>query len=368
MMLKTAYSTKESLGEAVADLKAQFSGFAPRAILFFASPFYDPSGISKSMKEAFKGSDIFGCTTSGEIVSGRMLKKSVVAMAFDSEVIKDIRIEVVESIKQENQVKAAFNSFEAHFKEKMAKMDFKKYVGIILVDGLSGSEEKLMETIGDLSNITFIGGSAGDDLKFKMTHVFANDKAYTNAAVLALIKPGVEFDIIKTQSFCPLGKKMVATKVNAPAREVIEFDNRPAAQVYAESVGTTVQDAPNHFMHNPIGLMVGEEPYVRSPQQVKDGSVVFYCNVLEGMELSLLESRDIVIDTKKALKDKIKEIGNISGIINFHCILRTLELEQKKQTEAYGEIFKDIPTIGFSTYGEEYLGHINQTSTMLVFK
>jgi len=96
--------------------------------------------------------------------------------------------------------------------------------------------------------------------------------------------------------------------------------------------------------------------------------MVFYCNVLEGMELSLLNSTDIVKDTKKAIDDKKKELGNISAIINFHCILRTLELENKGITEAYGKLFTDIPTIGFSTYGEEYIGHINQTSTMLVFK
>ncbi len=60
--------------------------------------------------------------------------------------------------------------------------------------------------------------------------------------------------------------------------------------------------------------------------------------------------------------------GRISAIINFHCILRTLELEQKNLTEEYGRIFSGIPTIGFSTYGEEFIGHINQTSTMLVFQ
>lgn len=86
------------------------------------------------------------------------------------------------------------------------------------------------------------------------------------------------------------------------------------------------------------------------------------------MEYSVLESKDIVKETEAALNAKKEELGNISGIINFNCILRTLELEAKNQTDAYGALFSDIPTIGFSTYGEEYIGHINQTATMLLFK
>jgi hypothetical protein len=55
-------------------------------------------------------------------------------------------------------------------------------------------------------------------------------------------------------------------------------------------------------------------------------------------------------------------------LINFNCILRTLELKAKNEEDSYGKIFSDIPTIGFRTYGEEYIGHINQTSVMLVLK
>ena len=122
------------------------------------------------------------------------------------------------------------------------------------------------------------------------------------------------------------------------------------------------------MMADPFRIMIGAEPYVRSPQQSQGKSMVFYCNIKQGMELHILESKNIVKDTSEVIQLKKKNLGNISGLINFHCILRTLELEHHGQMDDYGRIFADIPTIGFSTYGEAYLGHVNQTSTMLLFK
>jgi hypothetical protein len=121
-------------------------------------------------------------------------------------------------------------------------------------------------------------------------------------------------------------------------------------------------------MHNPVGILFEGDPFVRSPQQIKGDSMLFYCGVKEGIELTLLESTDIISDTKNALEKTRSELGSISGIINFNCILRTLELREKGITAAYGELFTDYPTIGFSTYGEQFIGHMNQTATMLVFR
>ena len=204
--------------------------------------------------------------------------------------------------------------------------------GIILCDGLSGMEESIMEKIGDLTDVIFVGASAGDDMKFKETFVYAGGKAYTNAALLLMIKPTVEFSFIKTQSFKKLDQTLTATKVDEAARVVQEFNGKPAVQAYAEALSIGSEEAGNRFMHNPVGLMLDDEPYVRSPQQISDGSIVFYCKVKEGMELSLLESGNIIDDTEKAIEEKVAELGRLSGIINFHCILRTLELEQKGQT------------------------------------
>lgn len=368
MGIRTAYSTKESIDDIVSEIKGQFNGSDVKMVIYFASSYFDKNEVSKKMQDAFEGATVFGCTTAGEIVSGKMLFDSVVAMAFGPDIVEDVKVEVMENIKESINVKPVLKSFENYFNTPIDDMDITKYVGIVLIDGLSGAEEKIMDKIGYLVNLTVIGGSAGDCLNFKETNVYANGRPYTNSAILALIKLKKGFDVIKTESFDILDNKFIVTKANEERREVMEFNGMPAAQVYSDAIYATVQDAPNHLMHHPVGVMIDGKPYVRSPQKIMGDSMVFYCNLPVGMEVSLLESADIIKDTANAVKAKLEELGSISGMINFHCILRTLELERNGSMDEYGEIFTEIPTIGFSTYGEEYLVHINQTSTILVFK
>ena len=370
--IKSIYSIKSTEEEAVLDIKNQLSSFGVKLIIFFASSCYDQDKISYLMKDTFRNSVVFGCSTAGEITSGKMMKNSVAAMAFNSNLFSDAKVEIIDLKDENKSVEKAFISFENYFNESAYLMDTEKYVGVILIDGISMKEEKVMDLIGNRTNIYFVGGAAGDDLKFDKTFVYANGKSYANSAILVLLKmsENTVFSIIKSQSFKALDKVLIANKVNEETREVIEFNNRPAILEYADAVGVASADeAPKYFATNPVGLVIdGKDIFVRSPRQKIGNNIKFYCNLLEGMEARILESTDIIEDTKKALAQKINEIGRIDGIINFNCIERTIELEKNDQADQYGEIFSKIPTVGFSTYGEEYIGHINQTSTMLVFK
>ena len=370
MAVTVAYSVQEQLEDALWEIQEHIQQTqSPAMLVYFASAKFSPEEISRGMQELFPDIPVFGCTSAGEIVSAKMLKGSVVAMLLDKEVVDDVKIELIDAQDVERAIPAAFKSFEDYYRVPMADMDYLQYVGMILIDGLSCAEERIMEKIGDLTNVTFIGGSAGDDLNFEKSYIYANGRVYANAALLALIKPSTGFDVIKTQSFCPLTQTLHATKVEESTRDVLEFDGKSAATAYADALGVPVKQLGEVFPMHPLGLMVGDEPYVRSPQKVlPNQGIRFYCHIKENMELQLLEATHIIEDTARALKEKRIESGTIAGLINFHCILRTLELEEKGLTAEYGQLFAEIPTIGFSTYGEEYIGHVNQTSTMLVFR
>lgn len=368
MSVAVAHSTNVDPAVVAAEIGAAFADSIPTAVMFFASPSIDPDSLAREMTAAFPAAAVFGCTTAGELTSGHMLKGSCVAMAFDAGHVPDVCVQIVHNLSDGPNAGPAFAAFEQHFGVRPAEMSASEYVGIVLVDGMSGAEEALMETIGNRTNVMFVGGSAGDDLAFEKTWVFGEGTANADAAVLVLIRPGTPFEIVKTQSFCLSEGVLVATKADEQNRTVVEFDGRPAAEAYAEALGVPVGEVADQFMSHPVGLVIDGEPFVRSPQRVlEDGSIRFYCKIGEGMRMTILDATDIIAETSAALSDVSSRHGGLSAIVNFNCILRTLELEHKDKTASYGELFADTPTVGFSTYGECYLGHINQTATMLVF-
>lgn len=364
MSVQTAYSTKP-LEEAVSELRGVIHG-TPELVLFFASSHYDPNALSSLMQRAFENARVVGCSSAGEIASGRMLTGSITLMALDRDMLSQSAVAVVENLGAGMDIVGALNCLEQQTQASRSDWDIAQYVGIVLMDGLSGAEERLMEKLGDSTDVFFVGGSAGDDMKFQATYVCADGKAFANSAVLILLKLERGFDIVKTQSFRSLGKRLVATQVDEERRAVLQFNHQPALDAYAAALGISADRAPNLFFEHPLGLMVDGEPFVRSPQKAEGRNMVFFCHIKEGMELELLQSTDIVPATLRKI-ETARATGELSGLIEFQCILRTLQLRKENRCGSYVEIFAGIPMAGFSTYGEAYLGHMNQTSTMLLF-
>ena len=370
--IKSVYSQKSNEEAVVSEIMDQLNGFGVKTLIYFASTCYDQKVISQLMHNALKSSVVFGCSSAGEITAGKVLKDSLVALAFNSNIFSDVKLEVIDLADMAGSVEKAFISFENYYNESSYTMDSAQYLGIILIDGVSMKEEIVMDLIGNRTNVYFVGASAADNLKFSKTYIYADGQALTNSAALVLLKltRNAEFQIIKTQSFKVLDQAFVANKVNVDTREVIEFNNKPALTAYSEAVGArTEAEASDFFITHPVGLVLNENDiFVRSPRAIFGTNISFYCNLLKDMEVHLLQSTNIIDDTRNALKNTKTVLGRIDGIINFNCIRRAVELESKNLTQLYGEIFSGIPTVGFATYGEQYIGHMNQTATMLVFK
>ena len=367
----TASASGDSVDAVVAALGRDLPHDAA-AILYFSSVKYDPAALAAAMQRRFGDTPTFGCTAAGEFTTGQALEHSVAAIALPRAVLPSLSVQTIDLADPGRGVQAAFAAFGRHFGESVADMKPDDYLALVLFDGLSGKEEAAMQELGSGNDLRFVGGSAGDDLHFRPTHVFAGGEALTGQAVVVLARCAVPYRVVKTQSFTPLDQELTATRIRG--REVLEFNGKPARLAYEEALraaGVAFTDPAACFMDHPIGLVVElggrKDIYIRSPQRIADDGLgmVFYCEITEGITFNLMKGGDIVGDTAKALA----AAGGgkpVAGLLNFSCILRSLGLKAHDQLDRYGRVF-DMPSIGFATYGEAYLGHINQTSVMVVF-
>lgn len=367
MTVRIAHTTHADPKRAAEELKSSLDMAEPSCLLVFATPSHDPAGLTDALSAAFDGVPRLGCTTAGELVSGAMLDGSVVAMAIGDDVLEGASVAVVADAGDRDAIEAALSRLATAHGGNPTELSPEHHVGIVLHDGLAAQEEAVMDALGTLTNVPFVGASAGDGGAFEATHVLADGQVVRGGVALAILHTRRPYRILKTQSFDVTDTVLEVTDVDEATRTVRAFDGRPAAEVYAEAVGVTVEELADQFQAHPLGLvMPGGEPFVRSPQQIKGTDIVFYCQMKRGTKLHVLDGRDIVADTKRDLDRALGLMGACRGIVNFNCILRTIELGEKGQREAYGALFESTPTIGFSTYGESYIGHISQTATMLL--
>lgn len=365
--LKSGYSASRDASAVAHELGDQLQEVTPRAIVFFCSHHHDGAAISAALRKRFVEAEVIGCTTAGEFTQGQYGVNGVSAMAFGGEVLRRCSGALLRAQDGvEAGARAAGEKLSRGFGD-LRQLDPAKCVGVALVEGLRMKEEQINEALGNLAPlISFVGGSAGDNLEFKQTRVFYNGEATDDGAALLLIESAVPFKVAKTCSFTPTGKKWTVTRADVPTRTIYELDGKPIAQVYADAVGKSPDGLDGAvFMESPLGLMIDGKPWIRSPQQLlPDGGLRFYCQVLPGMEIHLMQSTDLVKDSKEAVAQATQELR---GGLAFNCILRRLELDAKKLHPPFYDVFQGTQTAGFHTYGESWLGHINQTLTALLF-
>jgi hypothetical protein len=369
--MKSAHTRQSDAVAAAAELAAQLSDSAPRLIVFFSSHKHDGAKLSAELKKTFPAAQVVGCTTAGEFSQNQFGVNGVSALGLGSGVVKRCAAAVARTDSNAGQgVKQAMAALSKQLGQDVRELDPKKHVGVVLVDGMKMREEAVNEALGNGAPLlSFVGGSAGDNLDFKETRVFVNGEVSPDGAALAVLEVAVPFTVLKSCSFESTGKVFKVTKADESTRTVYELNGKPVVQVYAEAVGLSPEKLDQAFMDHPVGLLIDGQPWIRSPQRVMpDGGLRFYCQIREGMDIHVMRSTDLVKDSRAALAAAATQLGGrVRGGLAFNCILRRLEIDAKKLDGPFYESFRNMEIAGFHTYGESWLGHINQTLTALLF-
>jgi hypothetical protein len=337
-------------------------------VVFFCSAEYDLDVLAAEMARLFGGVQVIGCTTAGEIGPAGYRDHSIAGASFPSEsfTVACGRIDELQQF-ESVQAQSLAQDLLQRLESLEPRAETSNSFGFLLIDGLSVREEPVTRSLQyAFGALPLVGGSAGDGLSFGSTLVYSDGAFHADSAVLALVTTRVPFTVFKTQHFEPTDQRIVVTAADAEHRIVMEIDGRPAAESYARFVGTDVQslDA-SHFAEQPIVVLIDGTNYVRSIQKANpDGSLTFFCAIEEGIVLRGARGVDLVGNLKETFAGIQASIGQPQLVVGCDCILRKLEITEQGLVDRVEEVFQANNAIGFSSYGEQYLGvHVNQTLT-----
>ena len=336
--------------------------------VFFSSTDYDLHVLEQELNARFTGVPLIGCTSAGEItpvgyVSGGIVGFSLARPDFVSVSTpirslrnfsladgRDIVRDLLKRLDDTSDGPPTGNTF-----------------AFLMIDGLSKCEEMVLSAITSaLGGIPVFGGSAGGGLTFQRSYVFGAGRFQSDAAVLVLVRTRLPFKLFTNDHFTSSATKMVVTEADPASRIVSEINAEPAGREYARLVGLDVDElSPLIFATHPVVVKVGGRTYTRAIQKVnEDESLTFFCAIDKGIVLTVANGTDLLESTRRLFERIYSEIGLPQLVIGCECILRALELEEKRLKEAVGRLFMRNNVIGFSTFGEQYHAmHVNHTFT-----
>ena len=156
----------------------------------------------------------------------------------------------------------------------------------------------------------------------------------------------------------------MVTGADPRRRVVTEINAEPAGPEYARIAGIALDRlTPAAFATHPLVVRVGEQWFVRSVQRLNaDHSLTFMCAIDEGVVLTVGRGGDLIGNLSAQFRRIHDDLGRPELVVAFDCMLRGLELDQRRLRDQASAVLDANRAIGFSTYGEQYEAmHMNQT-------
>lgn len=372
--------------------------FKPKVVLGFVSPALDFSSIASKLKQALPNdTTLILSTTAGELCS---LDRSnalpslyssanagegdnIVLMLFSFEMVSDVYVASI-PLKSEDMATskktAAERSAMIAEEIKKVRVPFKMRsddtLGYTLIDGLSASESFFMDAVYNVAKFPclLIGGSAGGKLDFQNTYIYDGTRTLRHHAVVTFIKlsPQYHFGVFKSQNFRKTSTSFTVLAANPITRTVTAFLDRNTnmgvgiVAALTSHFRCSASELNSQLANYTFGIEIDGEIYIRSVASVDvaNDTIHFYCDIEAGEELLLLEKTDFVQTTNHDFAEFSRNKPKAIGAIFNDCILRRL-CNAKEITQLF--TFKEIPVVGFSTFGELLGVNINQTLTAIFF-
>ena len=342
-----------------------------KAVISFFSPSFEQFNPQKAIAAAFPKAVCVSASMRGGWCSEGAVETGIIAMSLSTDEVDEAYVSFQDGVK-ENPIKAAHAAI-AELKQKTLgqKINPDEYLGLIFFDGLCLGELIMKEfTMEPGLNMAFTGGAAADEMTHSRTLVGVCSRLSADGLVAIVLKMKIPFFFNHYVHYLPTDKSFIITRVEIMHRIAWEINGEPAAEFYARliGVGDVSKLTADILATNPVGLLLGDSVYVRSPNCVVDGKgIKFYCYIEAGTRVFILKQGDIIANAENSLTEALQFLPGIQGSLLFNCSSRYQELIEQNKIDTFNNVFSKSPMIGFNTFGEELFTHHNQTLTAVFF-
>jgi hypothetical protein len=351
--------------EAVGAATSRLNGERPSFGFLFASPGLDLRAALRSARKAAPAAEIIGCSTAGEITELGLVHNGVSVLLVASDTCA-ARTSFADRLKSDAPgAGRKLSGSVAELRKQLGGREAKFLTTVLLTDGLSGTGERLVADLYDRAHghAQIVGGAAGDEGKFKQTHVGAGDDAASDSAASMHVFSPTPWGVGVNHGLRSTTKQMRVTR--AVGNVVFELDGEAAFSVYVRhaagrGVQLTRENAASYLVGNELGIHFFER-IIRARAAFTvglDGSLSCFAEIPQGSMVSILDGDPpTMIEAARSAALEAKEhLGGAeaAGVLLFDCMCRGMILGDgfHREIEAVRSVFGNVPTAGFLTYGE----------------
>ncbi|MBW4614487.1 MAG: FIST C-terminal domain-containing protein [Desmonostoc vinosum HA7617-LM4] len=350
--------SKSAIAEIIKQCSDDLIDLKPQAGILFAAIDFDHALILPEIDKVFTGIDLIGCTTDGEISSVLGFQQdSLTLMLFCSDTV-EIRAGIGYAVK-DNPIAAAHQAVQQATEKStaIAKLCI-SLPASYTADGTTTDGELILKglklALG--SQMPIVGGTAGDQYRFKTTYQFFGTKVLTDSLPILIFSGDILFSYGIACGWQPIGNKSFVTK--AQGTVLYEVDGRTALEFYQRYLG----DRPPTAEH-PLAVYEGNSDryYMRVPNtyDTQIGSINFLGDIPEQAMVQVTDiSRDeIIAATETSFKNALEHYPGTEpeAVLLFSCCCRRWFLGTRTKEEyqlVKNSLSTEVPICGFYTYGE----------------
>lgn len=338
-------------------------GREAKLVIVFSSEAHDLNALVASIRAEAPDTPLIGCTTAGELSTNGAGDGGVVVTALGGS-----GFEVRTAIgRAEPELRAA----GAAAAEAMIDLrpDDRQRALMLLSDGVAGNQQEVIRGVHDVvgAGVPLVGGCAGDGMKMERTFQVHGDEVISGGVVAAAIASDGPIGLGWSHGWERVGEPMLVT--SSSGNRVQEIDDRPALDVYLESlgapaeVGRDAQEFTRWARTHPLGMgrrRNGHEP-VRCVGEAdfEERSILCTAEVPAGGLAWFMhgDADSVLRSTASACEDAVGALDGAPplGVLAFDCIGRRGVLGDDRLAEEVDSIRAcsgDAAIAGLYTYGE----------------